>query len=94
MSVLGTTPLILGQTSVSNPCPDRGCAPYSSEFVISQTKSKTRSWTHSVGVAIEVGTSFKAGFPFLAEGKVDTKITTSYEHTWGTQETEQKSWSS
>ena len=93
MSILGETPLVLGQKSIANPCPDGGCAPYSSTFQVSRTETKTRSWEHGFGVEIMVGTEFSSGIPVLAEGKVTVEVTASTTHTWGGEETEEQNWS-
>ena len=42
---------------------------------------------------LQVGTEFSTGIPFLAEGKISVEVTGSYSHTWGTTESETKTWS-
>lgn len=47
----------------------------------------TSSFSHETGTSITVGTEFKAGVPFISEGKISTEITQSYSHTWGQETT-------
>ena len=55
------------------------------EFTVSKTVTETQSFTHTVGASVTVGTEFKTGIPFVAEGKVSVEVTASYEYEYGTQ---------
>ena len=62
---------------------NQGSSDQSVAMSISETVSETMSFSHSAGVSVTVGTEFSVGIPFLAEGKVSTEISTSYDFSYG-----------
>ena len=60
-------------------------------FTASKTVTETTSFTHTTGASITIGTDFKTGIPFVAEGKVSVKATASYEYKYGTQKSVSRS---
>jgi hypothetical protein len=56
------------------------------EFTITQVKESTSSFTKMSSTKIEVSTEFKTKVPFIAEGKISTKITQGLEFTWNESE--------
>lgn len=56
----------------------------------SVTHTETKSWSHKIGGKVGVKTQVTAGFPFLAEGKVEVSAAVSYEYLWGGQVTDTK----
>jgi len=65
-------------------------------MTFSKAYSESKNWSHTLGLKVGVKTSIKAGFPFLAEGKVEVSFEGSYSHTWGNSVTESvtRTWSS
>jgi hypothetical protein len=59
----------------------------------STSVSETSGWSDTLGVKIGVSTSFQAGIPFIADGKitVSTEVTNSY--TWNGSTTTTRVWS-
>ena len=93
--MLRNDPVSLGRQVVQNECPSiLTCSPQTNTFEVSETTTKTSSWSHTAGVAIEVGVEFSVGVPFFAESTASISITGSYEHTWGTEESTEQNWSS
>jgi Clostridium epsilon toxin ETX/Bacillus mosquitocidal toxin MTX2 len=59
----------------------------------SQTVSETAGWSNALGVKAGIATSFKAGFPILAEGKVTVSAEISNTYSWNASTTKSKTWS-
>eukprot|EP00486_Rosalina_sp_Unknown_P012243 CAMPEP_0201580226 /NCGR_PEP_ID=MMETSP0190_2-20130828/40169_1 /ASSEMBLY_ACC=CAM_ASM_000263 /TAXON_ID=37353 /ORGANISM="Rosalina sp." /LENGTH=247 /DNA_ID=CAMNT_0048015885 /DNA_START=377 /DNA_END=1120 /DNA_ORIENTATION=+ len=53
------------------------------EVTVSETITETSSFEHTAGMGLEIGATFKTGVPFVAEGKISTTVSFSYEHKWG-----------
>jgi Clostridium epsilon toxin ETX/Bacillus mosquitocidal toxin MTX2 len=47
------------------------------------TKSEVGTWNNAVGISVGAEIEFKAGVPFLAEGKITVNTNLSYTHSWG-----------
>ena len=52
----------------------------------------TRRYTLFV-LGMQVGTKFQAGIPLVGKKEISVDVTASYEHTWGSTESETKTWS-
>lgn len=93
--LMDSTPQVLGRTVMTNICPKgqlHRCPEQTKTLSVSRSTTSSKSWEHAAGVSVTVGTEFSAGVPLLAEGSVSVDVTSSYEHTWGTEETETKEW--
>ena len=60
---------------------------------MSRKFTNTQNWGNSIGVEISVGTKFKAGLPLIGKSEVEVSVNTSYEHTWGKEESTEVSYS-
>lgn len=93
--IIGNKPQVMGRTVVINNCPkvnhDR-CPNQSKKISVSKTTESTKSWEHTVGVSITAGMTFSVGVPLVAEGEASLEVTASYDHTWGTTESQSKTW--
>ena len=52
-------------------------------FTISKTITESESLSHTAGSSLSVGASFSTGVPVVAEAKITTTLTLSYQHTFG-----------
>ena len=59
---------------------------------MSRTFTNTQNWGNTIGVGISVGTTFKAGVPFIGKAEVSMSVETNYEHTWGKEESTEVSY--
>ena len=73
-------PMELGRQIIDNRA---GNTNPSIDFTISKSVTETESFTHTAGLSLTVGTEFKTGIPFLAEGKISLSVTASYEFSYG-----------
>ncbi|MCT7975719.1 ETX/MTX2 family pore-forming toxin [Laspinema olomoucense] len=83
---LGDTLLNIKEEKIIN----SSSATMTNRVSFSVTHTETKSWSNKAGGKIGVKTQVKAGFPFLAEGKVEVSAEVSYDYTWGGQVTEAK----
>jgi len=89
-----TVPEVLGKIVKENHCPAGiTCPNQSSTLSVSESRTSTRSWSHTAGVGVTVGMSFSAGVPLLAETEFSVEVSASYEHSWGTEESTTKDYS-
>lgn len=63
------------------------------EKEFTKTFAQTESWGHTAGASITVGTTFKTGVPSISEGEISMEVSASYEHTWGTEQYEEETYS-
>ena len=68
--------------------------PQTIKFFPTESYEESKSFTHTAGISMTVGTSSKVGCPSIAEGKIEASITASYEFSYGETETTRKSISS
>jgi len=80
-------PTAVGGEEINN----QGSSDQSVAMSISETVSETMSFSHSAGVSVTVGTEFSVGVPFLAEGKVSMEMSASYDFSYGTETSVEKS---
>jgi hypothetical protein len=57
---------------------------------ISVTYTTEECWTNQVGVKAGVTTSFEAGVPHIAEGKIQISVESSFTRSWGERRTESR----
>lgn len=62
----------------------------SSTYVVSRTITETSSFQHTAGASVSVGTSFKTGVPYIAEGEISVEVSASYEYSAGTENSEER----
>ena len=65
--------------------------PAISKFKFQVTKTQKTSFTHTAGVSVKIGMSWKAGIPLITEGTVTTEITSSLQFSYGSERTVQVS---
>ncbi|KAJ5968208.1 hypothetical protein N7501_004456 [Penicillium viridicatum] len=76
-------PIVLGSQISSNDTD----VPQTPSLNLTYQVAETSSFSNTTGVSLEVGATFEAGVPFVAEGKIETKITAETEFTWGQSKT-------
>ena len=62
----------------------------SSTFTVSEQVDETKSFSHTAGIEVMVGTQFKCGVPVLASSKVTVEVTAEYKFSYGTETTVSK----
>jgi Clostridium epsilon toxin ETX/Bacillus mosquitocidal toxin MTX2 len=58
----------------------------------SKSVAETSGWSDSLAVKVGVSTSFKAGVPFIADGKVTVSLEVTNTYTWNGSTTQTKTW--
>ena len=61
------------------------------KFSATETYEESKSFTHTAGTSVTVGISVKVGCPKIAEAKIETSVTASYEFSYGETKTRSKS---
>jgi len=92
-----TVPEVLGTIEIKNECATEHlgvCQPQRKSFHIDRSTTTVRSWDHSAGVSITLGTTIDAGVPFFVGGEITASVTGSYTHKWGSKVQQKKSWKS
>jgi hypothetical protein len=65
----------------------------SSTLTGSESVAETSAWSDKLGIKVGVKTSFKAGIPFIVEGKIEVSAEINYEYTWSGSTTRSRIWS-
>ena len=73
-------PKVAGNQFINN---SGGSTEQEMTFVATEEHTETKSFTHTAGASVMVGTEFKTGVPVIAEGKVKVEVTLSYEFSYG-----------
>jgi hypothetical protein len=90
-------PETLGKITIKNVCAKEHlnvCQPQRKSLHIDRWTTTIRSWSHTAGVSITLGTTFDAGIPFVVGGEVTASVTGSKKYTWGDKIEKRKIWKS
>jgi len=64
-----------------------------SSITVSETKTHTSTFDYTLGFTITVGTTFLAGLPGVAEGKVNASVANEHQFKWGSTDSIAHLWS-
>ena len=66
-----------------------GTVEQSTQFLVGEWVTETKSFSHTAGVGVKVGTEFTVGVPLFASTKVTTELSANYQFTTGKTESVQ-----